>query len=289
MGSKFAAAIKAGLVIKGVSQNKFADAVGVSANTVTSWVKDKHFPDKESLLEIQQFLDWSEEKITILLEDWFHNEHGEKNYRIAGSEFVNSKYNGDYEAFVSDVIELDETTIVGISREHEGTPQQWAPIFQSSPYTWRLLILGDEIVGYWQFVCLKDDYYRRILEGSLTDSEILIEMIDFPVVEGKYRGYFVSLTTRVQDRGPKTLSLLNCSLEKILSDFARNGIIFSEFCATAFSFEGRRMCELMGMKYQQRHPRANGAQLADIFRIKSDEISKSYWARNSFILKAYGE
>jgi len=55
MSSKLAASIKAGLVLKGVSQNHLADSVGVSGNTVTSWVKDKHFPDKESLTELIQF------------------------------------------------------------------------------------------------------------------------------------------------------------------------------------------------------------------------------------------
>jgi transcriptional regulator with XRE-family HTH domain len=287
MSSKLAASIKAGLVLKGVSQNHLADSVGVSGNTVTSWVKDKHFPDKESLTELIQFFGWSKGKVESLLEDWFENEHGEKNYRVTGHDFVTSHYDGDYETFLTELLALDASTIPGMSEQHAGTPKQWAPIFFESPHTWRLLVSGDEIVGYWHFICLKDNFYQQVLDGILVDSEIQIDMLDFPVIEGCYKGYFIVITTRLQDRNPATLTLLKSSIEKSFSQYARNGVFFSKFCATALSFEGKRMCELMGMKFQQRHPRANTGELADIFQVMGNEISTSYWGRNNVIRKTY--
>ncbi|MDU9006948.1 helix-turn-helix transcriptional regulator [Sedimentitalea todarodis] len=287
MASKLSAAIKAGLVLQGISQNHLAGLLDVSSNTVSAWAKDKHLPDKESLPQLVKVFKWSDDKLALLIEDWFENDHGERNYRVSGDEFITARYDGDYERFLADLIALDESTISGISREHEGTPRQWEPIFRQSPYTWRLLTAENEIAGYWQFICLKDAYFQRVLDGSLVDSEISIDMLDFPVVEGAYRGYFIAIATRLQDRSPNSLAILKSSIEKAIVDFARNGVLFSQFCATAFSFEGKRMCELMGMTYQMRHPRASDSEIADIFLIEGRHVAQSYWGRNSIIRQAY--
>lgn len=287
MASKLSAAIKAGLVLQGVSQNRLAGILDVSSNTVSAWVKDKHLPDRESLPELIKFFKWSDDKVAMLIEDWFENNHGERSYRVSGDVFITTRYGGNYEHFLMDLIALDESTISGISLEHEGTPRQWAPIFRQSPYTWKLLTAENEIAGYWQFICLKDEYFQHVLNGSLVDSEISIDMLDFPVVEGAYKGYFIAITTRLQDRSPNSLAMLKTSIEKTISDFARNGVLFSQFCATAFSFEGKRMCELMGMTFQMRHPRANKSEIADIFLIEGREVAQSYWGRNSIIRHAY--
>lgn len=285
MTSKLSAAIRAGLHQKGMSQSGLAENIGVSNNTVTSWVKDRHLPDKESLTELKRFFDWREGKIVELLEDWFENSHGEKNYRIAGHEFVASKYNGDYEAFLTDLIALDEATIAGICSEHEGTPQQWAPIFFHSPYTWRIIVNGDEIVGYWQFVCVKDTFYKAILEGSIVDSEISVEMLDFPVVEGRYKAYMPIIAVRSQDRGATTLNLLLSALSKTLTDLAKNDILIEDCCATNFSFEGKRLCELIGMEHVHRHPRAPSEGLADVFRITGPSVANSFWGKKSPVIR----
>lgn len=285
MGSKLSAAIRAGMTIKGINQTRLARDLNVSNNTVSRWVKDVHLPDKESLWSVASYFGWDEPKLSGLIEDWYENGHGGKNYRIAGHEFVSSKYGGNYEAFLTDIIALDEAVIAGISQEHEGTPSQWAPIFFHSPYTWRLIISGDEIVGYWQFVCLKDEYYAGVLEGSIVDSEITIDMIDFPVVEGSYKGYIPVIAVRAQDRGATTLSLLTETLGKTLADFAKNEILFEDFCATAFSFEGRRLCEIIGMKYQKRHPRAADGELADIFQIQGAEIARSFFGKKYPVIR----
>lgn len=289
MSSKLSAAIRAGLVLKGVGQSALAERLGVANNTVSRWVKDSHLPDKESLAALVDYFGWREEKVALLIEDWFENGHGERSYRIAGDEFVRSAFDGDYTKFLDRIIQIDEHTIVGINKEHEGTSEQWAPVFQSSPYTWKLLVSGQEIVGYWQFVCLKDKYYDGVLAGSILDSQITVEMIDFPVVEGLYSGYFCVIATLPQYRNTNSFSMLNRSITKTLSDFARNGVLFRRFCATAFSFEGKRTCELVGMKYVKRHPQAKGSEIADMFLIEGRDVKRSYWGRDPMIQRSYRE
>ncbi|MEL6415384.1 MAG: hypothetical protein AAFQ15_10650 [Pseudomonadota bacterium] len=152
-------------------------------------------------------------------------------------------------------------------------------------HTWRLIVSGDEIVGYWQFMCVKDDFYNGILEGSIVDSEMRVEMLDFPVVEGPYKAYLPVIAVRAQDRGATTLGLLLSALNKTLIDFAKNDILIEDFCATAFSFEGKRLCELIGMEYVHRHPRAPAGSLADVFRITGHSVPNSYLGKKSSVIR----
>lgn len=289
MTSKFAAAIKAGLHKYGITQAEFSEKVEVEPNTVSRWVTDKHMPERPIFNRIVEFFGWSEEKADMLLEDWYENDHGERRFRVAGAEFVQSNFNGDYVKFLEKIIELDEETIIGIRKEHEGTPEQWAPIFQTSPYTWKVLISSGEIVGYWQFVCLKDEYFRMVAEGELVDSEITVDMLDYPVVDGNYNAYFCVLTMKSSFRGHDATKILNESLKKCIFNFTKNGILFKAFYATAFTPEGKRMCELLGMDLVKRHPRALDSEVAEIFKIEGRSVKKSYWGRDSFIQKTYRE
>lgn len=68
--------------------------------------------------------------------------------RIQGVDYVDAFHGGDYVSFLKEIIAFDERLIEGIAREHEGTPEQWAPIFEFSPYTWRLLVEDGRIRGY---------------------------------------------------------------------------------------------------------------------------------------------
>lgn len=290
MPSKLSSAIKAGLAVKGISQAQLARALDVWPMTVTRWVRDTTWPDKESLEGLRRQFGWDEKKIAVLREDWLENGFGNRKLRLAGAEFVQAEFDGDYEKFLDVIIRLDESTIVGINKEHEGTSEQWAPVFRSSPYTWRLLVCGNEIVGYWQFMCIKPDYYEDISTGKIVDSELRVEMMDFPVMSGKnYLGYFCVIAIKSSFHGGEAFNLINKSLTERVADFSRNGILFERFFATAFTFEGIRMCERFGMVPRGRHPRAADSEVAEMFEINGSEIAKSYWGRNEIVRRAYLE
>lgn len=289
MPSKFSSAIKAGLAVKGISQASLAKKIEVKPMTVTRWVKDSSWPDKESLDALRSFFNWSDQKIHVMKEDWIENRLGNRKLRLAGAEFVQAEYGNDYEKLLEVLISLDESTIVGINVEHEGTPDQWAPIFQSSPYTWRLMLCGDEIIGYWQFMCIKKEYYEGISSGSIVDSEIRADMMDVPVMPDKYFGYFCVIAIKSLYQGGEAFSLINKSLTARIADFSRHGILFEKFFATAFTFEGIRMCERFGMTRKGRHPRAAKSEIADMFEITGPEIKGSYWGRNMIVQRAYRE
>jgi len=277
--SKLSAAIRAEIHKRGISQGALAEKIGVSANSVTSWIKDRHLPDKESLGELRDFFGWNDKRISELLEDWFENDHGERNFRIAGADFVSMKYGGDYEEFLKEILALDKLAIPNVNFEHIGSAEQWAPIFQQTPYTWRLLVSGNEIVGYWQFLCLTDKAFRAALDGHLLDHRVDFDVIDFPLVSGRYKAYLPMITVKPQYRGVETVNLLLSSLGRTFQSMAASGVFLEDFCATAFTFEGRRLCQLIGMEFITGHQYPPHEGFAEIYNMQGSRVSDSYFGR----------
>ena len=274
-------------MLKGVTQATLARQIDVSETTVSNWMQSRNLPDRESLHGLKTYFGWSAEKLAAIVEDWYENGHGTKVYRIAGHDFVAEKFGRDYIKFLKHLIEMDLDTIGGLSLEHEGTPEQWAPIFESSPETWRLLTLIDEVVGYWHFMCLADPYFSKIKNGEMIDAGLRAEMMNFPVIPRHYKAYFVVITLRASEQNSRAFAVLLKSLERVMLDFAMDSIFFSEICATAFSFKGKRLCQDIGMTFLMRHPRASESEIADIFFMTGAEIAAGYLGRNKSLARAY--
>ena len=99
------------------------------------------------------------------------------------------------DSLLKKLIALDrEVTKDQLTDEREGTVAQWAPVFWKHPETWVLLTKGRKnIVGYWHFAAINDQYLARIHEGKMQDSEItsgLVEDLDYP---GTYNLYFIMI------------------------------------------------------------------------------------------------
>lgn len=289
MHTKLSLMIKTGLTLKGIKQTALAEALNVSENTVTHWVQSRRLPDRESLYELKEYFNWSDAKLEMIVEDWHANGHGEKKYRMAGHEYVAERYNRNYFKFLSDIIALDKDTIGGLSDEYEGSPEQWAPIFETCTTTWRILLGYPEqnIAGYWHFISLKDKYFCQLLDGELVDSEITTKMLDFPVVPKHYNAYITMITTRHSDQGPRAFRIMIDSLIKTLVEFAENGVFLSRVGATAFSPKGKKLCGDMGMKFIRRHPRAPQNQVADVYVASGIEMMRGYIGKNRRLVSAY--
>ena len=287
MRSLLSAAIKAGLDLKGITQSHLAEKVNVSDNTVSSWVQDKSLPDKESRPALQELFGWSDGKFLMLLEDWHLNVGGDRRCRIAGPDFVAWKYGGDYELLLEEIIALDEETIEGSVGEHEGSPAQWAPIFKNNPDTWRLLVRDGKIVGYWQFHCLKKEVYDHVANGQLTDSELTLDMIVFPEVEGKYYAHLPVVTTLPEVRGIQSMRLITSSLAESIRRFAVYDVLFEALVAVAFTAPGQQLCEKLGLSYKMDHPKREDTQIGRIYEIRGQDVPSSYWGRDTVVRDKY--
>ncbi|MGB3690299.1 MAG: hypothetical protein WBA02_13490 [Jannaschia helgolandensis] len=287
MNSRFSAAIRGGLSFRSVSQATFAEDIDVSNNTVTSWVTDKTLPNKRSMPLVQTYFEWSDAKLLMLLEDWHLNVRSEKACHIAGTDFVTWKYGGDYVRFLEELIALDQETIDGAVGEHEGTPDQWAPIFKNNPDTWKLLVKGDKVVGYWQFHCLKREAYDLVVNGDITDADITLDMVTYPEIAGNYFAHLPVITTRKEIRGIRTIKLIIDSLCASIRQFASDDVYFESFAAVAFTDQGKQLCERLGLRYKIDHPRTNISGISKIYEINGIDVPASYFGRDPLIREKY--
>ena len=143
---------------------------------------------------------------------------------------------------------MDYLTIGGLTHEHEGDPDQWAPVFMNQPDTWRLLIGdNDSIVGYWHAVSLLPDVYKIAKSGRLIDSELTVDKVSLMDFEGKYDLYVVSVGLLEKYRTRKNKQLLAESFYDALDKLAQEEIYVREVIANAYSAEGVALCKSFGM------------------------------------------
>jgi hypothetical protein len=164
------------------------------------------------------------------------------------------KWGWNSKKLLDELIKLDYETMSGLTRDMEGSIDQWADVFADSPETWRLLVNGSEsIIGYWHFVPLFEENFQKALSGKLLDSEIKadqIKALDFP---GDYDIYFVSIALRQGYRNHDDRILLFGSFFEVIHSLAKDGIFIKNIVTNAYTTDGHRTCIRFGMKIITHH------------------------------------
>lgn len=169
------------------------------------------------------------------------------------------------------LIALDYEIFDDLTPDHEGHPEQWAPVFMDHPETWRLLVTpSNVIVGYWHFVPLFRDEFDLACQGELLDSDITTNKVQVFELPGSYTAYFVTFGLRAQYRRSKGFRLLMHSFFDVLRSLAKDGIYIDEVCANAYTQSGIALCRTFGMREHCQH-RERGT----IFRATTSEILAS--------------
>jgi hypothetical protein len=148
------------------------------------------------------------------------------------------------EKLLEEFIALDYATLEGLTPAHEGSPQQWAPVFMNHPETWRMLLSSpEEIRGYWHFAPLFPEDYRRAKTGRLLDSDITADRIRMFELPGEYEIYFVQLCMHQRFRHAAHVRQLFRSIFNVLEELGEQGIFVREICANAYTDIGRAICK----------------------------------------------
>jgi len=158
-----------------------------------------------------------------------------------------TKWGWSGEALLKHLIAFDRN-IIGetLNDEREGTVPQWTPVFMAHPETWALLTTGPKnVVGYWHFVALRDEPFRRAKAGELLDSEITIDAVE-PIDKPGIYNLYVVLIGALPSCPQAGLMLIDTFLKK-LQELAGRGVFFREFCANVFTNDGKRICEGLTM------------------------------------------
>jgi hypothetical protein len=134
----------------------------------------------------------------------------------------------------------------------EGTAEQWAPVFEYSKNTWRLIIYnGMTIAAYWQAVSLKPSAVQRLKRGSLKDSGILIKDIRSLDDEGDHYLYLIYIGKHPDYEkkfGVMLFKMLMRSIANFCEDLDNRGIVIKEVFANGQSKEGIMLCHHMHMR-----------------------------------------
>lgn len=195
-----------------------------------------------------------------------------------------TQWNWDGRQLLEKLIAMDYSMFQELTPEHEGDPEQWAPVFLDHPDTWRLLITpNNEIVGYWHFVPLFENDFQRAIKGELRDSEITTDKVRVFELPGQYPIYFVTFGLLPRFRRGKGYRLLLDSLFDVLLQLAKEGIFINQICANAFTASGDSICKTFAMQQAGLHKergRIYTGTVADLLKL---DVCQRY----GYLIEAY--
>lgn len=263
---------------RGLSQELASERLGVDKDTISRWERGKNRPSGMAVIESLKAV-YSVTQAE--LDDWFSEWSSKRvresdRYFIRGHEFLAAS-GMDEGDLLEKLIELDISMIPTLTAADEGTVEQWAPIFQASPFTWKLLTYGEKIVGYWHYVCLAETYFERAKSGSLRDSHIDLAMLDYPCFlrpDKNYKMYVVMMGVHSSHQfyGPGG-KLVNSFIREI-ERAAANGLFFSEFLTVAYTAQGASLCRNFGLDHIGRAGSTSRYTSAEIYHGTGDKIAR---------------
>jgi transcriptional regulator with XRE-family HTH domain len=237
--------IKSRRRVRGLSVEDLAARIDCEASTVRRWERDGVLPAARHMPALRQALDLSLRDLDEACLEAL-GAPGEV-LRVESVDHL-SRTGKSFEALLDEIIALDIRNLRIEDVHDEGTSEQWIPIHESMPDTWRLLTCGDRVVGNWHIVPLDAATFERAKCGGLRDGEITIDKLDFISFPGFYNAYLSSYVLDPPYRYGRPFQMLFDSLAECLIRFAVSGVFFREVCTPAFTIEGRKMCERLGFE-----------------------------------------
>ncbi len=154
------------------------------------------------------------------------------------------------------LLDIDCETVETLKPEVQAAFAWWNGIHSLYPGFWRVLYREPrQILGYWLALPVTAGGFERLLHGEVVDSGLGSADLEHIAVPGRYKLAFSIFTLRKRARTEENRVVLFRSFVGRLVELARAGIFFEEMVAPAYSFEGERLCRLLGMSevgFQQR-------------------------------------
>ncbi len=197
--------------------------------------------------------------------------------------FLDSKYS--YETLLDRLIYLDYADMQGITKEEEGTRDNWVSVFKKSPYSSRYLVDNNlNILGYWHFVALKEELFKKAKKGLMLDYEITADKVYSLDKKGRYKMYFVETVTHPDITNTDAAAMLDESFYDSVYDFARSGIFFTERLTNAITPNAVKRAIGFGMKFV-----AKNIYRGSIYSAKMTDFLLRNATRRTDLFKLYSE
>lgn len=244
MGASLAEIIRARRVVRGMERQDLAAAVGCDVRTVRRWESGcrpltRHMPALREALDIP--IEEMDRIMLALLRD------RDGRLRIEGPEFLEAR--GLSHGWLAETLLamdrrlIDDHPTLGV---HD--PEQWAPVFEALPDSWRLLTHRGEIVGNWHFVPLAPGVHDEMRSGRLRDSEIHLDHLVSLDLPGTFDINVTALVLEPAYRQGKGLVMLLRSLCDQLCQLAGRGIQVGRIGAIAWTPQSLLLCRRLGMR-----------------------------------------
>jgi len=147
------------------------------------------------------------------------------------------------EDIVQKLLNLDLITMDNLNESGEGDNAHWVSLFTDFPQTWRVLVLEDEVIGYWHFVPVSDEGFDLLAEGNMKEKDLSPESDGYFGEAGTYNLYVTGAALMPEYRGFRYMKPLVDSFFFAVSLFAQRGIFFRKFGANAITEDGINLSE----------------------------------------------
>jgi cbb3-type cytochrome oxidase subunit 3 len=173
-----------------------------------------------------------------------------RTFRVEDDEWVDERY--DYERLLRELVGLDYASVPGLDQTSEGLPSQWAPLFEKSKGTWRVIINHDAmIVAYWSFFFPTDEVLDRLRKGRLFEGTLTVEDILHPTAPIERPILVSMLAIHPALGGDREIrSLLYASMVHAIDDLRLQGVFITDIYANAFTKKGKNIALRMGLQVQ---------------------------------------
>ena len=270
------AAIQARREARGLSQAELARMAGLSVNTVSRWEQGRFRPKGKAVIAfLKDTLDFTQDELDKLFLEWVMRDARSTGPRIEDASFL-TRSGLSYHDLLERLLEIDFAAIAQLTPEDGGEAAHWAPIFEAQPHAWRLLVIGDHIIGYWHVLHLKRKVYGKLKSGQISEGQLRVS--DLANWSAAYTGdpahlFISSIVVEPQHQHPHHGMLLIRSLLTEIDRLIADGFAISEVCTVAFSPNALHLCQSLGMERIGSKVACAERQPAEVYVAQADELT----------------
>lgn len=244
MTGLLAETIRARRMSRGLEREELARRVGCDVRSIRRW-EGGGLPQARYVPALRRALDLTIEEVDSLLLTQITRDA--PRYRIEGCGYAARTGTG-LDAVLGQLIDLDRKLIDPEAALSADAIARWVAIFEALPDSWRLLTLGDAIIGNWHFVPLDPETYARCRTGAFGDEDLRVEHLQSLDLPGRHDMYLAALILEPAHHDGRTMRLLLQSYCERLAALATRDVYFDRICASAWTPAAVVLCRRLGME-----------------------------------------
>lgn len=156
----------------------------------------------------------------------------------------------DISKMVMRTIEIDYKTVdpkqYTMNDEIEGTFDDWVSDCQNYQNKYSLLVVDDEIVGYFSFIVLNEENYQKVISGETMINSAFSEFYEFG---GEFYCYIGILPILNEYANSNNYLIMLDKFFKRIVEMSENNIIFKGFGISVYTDLVEKIVERLNFKY----------------------------------------